>query len=192
MRAITFDIETANAFPTLSRSDYSRMEVSVVGIHDSDTGKLTSYVQEEFNQLWPILERADLLIGFNSDSFDIPILNRYYPGDLTKIASLDLLTEVYNVLGRRIRLQSLAEGTLGIGKSGNGLEAVEWWQQGEVEKVRAYCMDDVKITRQIFDYALKHGKLKYKDLGGPREFKIDTSAWTKHDGPAAITHTLPF
>lgn len=192
MRAVTFDIETANAFPTLSRSDYSRMEISVVGVHDSETGELTSYVREEFNQLWPIIERADLLIGFNSDSFDIPILNRYYPGDLTKIRSLDLLTEVYNALGRRIRLQSLAEATLGVGKSGNGLEAVEWWQQGEVEKVRKYCMDDVKITRQIYDYALKHGKLKYKDLGGAREFKIDTSAWSKFDGPSAITHTLPF
>lgn len=192
MRAVTFDIETANAFPTLSRGDYSRMEISVVGIHDSDTGKLTSYTKEEFSQLWPIIERADMLIGFNSDSFDIPILNRYYPGDLTKIRSLDLLTEVYNVLGRRIRLQSLAEGTLGIGKSGNGLEAVEWWQNGEYDKVRQYCMDDVKITRQIFDYAVKHGKLKYKDVGGAREFKIDTSAWTKGDGPAAITHTLPF
>lgn len=192
MRAITFDIETANAFPTLSRSDHSRMEVSVVGIHDSDTGKLTSYVQEEFNQLWPIIERADVLIGYNSDSFDIPILNRYYPGDLTKIRSLDLLSEIYAVLGRRLRLQSIAEATLGIGKSGNGLEAVTWWQQGEVEKVRAYCMDDVKITRDIYDYAIKHGKLKFKEPGGVREFKIDTSAWKESTGPAAITHTLPF
>ena len=192
MRAVTFDIETANAFPTLARGDYARMEISVVGVHDSETGQLTSYVKEEFSQLWPIIERADMLIGFNSDSFDIPILNRYYPGDLTKIRSLDLLTEVYKVLGRRVRLQSLAEATLGIGKSGNGLEAVEWWRQGEVEKVRNYCMDDVKITRQIFDYALKHGKLKYKDLGGPREFKIDTSSWTKVADQPSITHTLPF
>lgn len=192
MRAVTFDIETANAFPTLGRGDYARMEISVVGIHDSDTDELTSYTKEEFTQLWPILERADMLIGFNSDSFDIPILNRYYPGDLTKIKSLDLLTEVYNVLGRRVRLQSLAEATLGVGKSGNGLEAVAWWQNGEIEKVRNYCMDDVKITRQLYDHAIKHGKLKYKDLAGPREFKIDTSSWTKSEGPASITHTLPF
>jgi DEAD/DEAH box helicase domain-containing protein len=192
MRAITFDIETANAFATLGRSDHARMDVSVVGIHDSETGELTSYTKEEFPQLWPIIERADLLIGFNSDSFDIPILNRYYPGDLSKIKSLDLLVEVQNVLGRRLRLQSIAEATLGIGKSGNGLEAVTWWQNGEYDKVRQYCMDDVKITRQIFDYAMKHGKLKYKEPGGDREFKIDTSQWTKVDGPAAITHTLPF
>lgn len=192
MRAITFDIETANAFPTLARGDLSRMEISIVGIHDSETGELTSYSKEEFNQLWPIIERADMLIGFNSDTFDIPLLNRYYPGDLTQIKSLDLLSEVYNVLGRRIRLQSLAEGTLGIGKSGNGLEAVTWWQQGEYEKVRKYCLDDVKITRDIYDYALKHHKLKYKDVGGPREFKIDTSQWTIVPEGSAITHTLPF
>lgn len=192
MRAVTFDIETANAFPTLSRGDMSRMDISVVGIHDSETDELTSYTKEEFGKLWPIIERADVLIGFNSDFFDIPILNRYYPGDLTRIRSLDLLVEVQKMLGRRVRLQSLAEATLGVGKSGNGLEAVEWWQQGLVDKVRAYCLDDVKITRQIYDYALKHGKLKYKDLGGAREFKIDTSSWGLQQGPSAITHTLPF
>lgn len=192
MRAITFDIETANAFPTLARGDLSRMEVSVVAIHDSETGKLTSYTKEEFSLLWPIIERADMLIGFNSDTFDIPILNRYYPGDLTRIRSLDLLVEVHKVLGRRVRLQSLAEATLGVGKSGNGLEAVEWWQNGEVEKVRKYCMDDVKITRDIYDYAVKNGKLKYKDLGGSREFKIDTKGWTRAEAAGGMTHTLPF
>lgn len=192
MRAVTFDIETANAFPTLSRGDQSRMEISVVAVHDSETGELSSYTKEEFPQLWPIIERAEMLIGFNSDSFDIPILNRYYPGDLTKIPSLDLLSEVYNVLGRRIRLQSLAQATLGIGKSGNGLEAIEWWQKGEYEKVRQYCMDDVKITRALYDYALEHGKLKYQDINAAREFKIDTKQWTKSTGPASITHTLPF
>jgi DEAD/DEAH box helicase domain-containing protein len=192
MRAVTFDIETANAFPTLARGDFSRMEISIVGVHDSETGKLTSYAKEEFSELWPIIERADLLIGFNSDSFDIPLLNRYYPGDLTRIRSLDLLTEVYNVLGRRIRLQSLAEATLGESKSGSGLDAVTWWQQGEYDKVRQYCMDDVKITRQIYDYALKHGKLKYNEPGGVREFKIDTSHWKPTEGGSAITHTLPF
>jgi DEAD/DEAH box helicase domain-containing protein len=125
MRAITFDIETANAFPTLARGDLSRMDISIVGIHDSKTNELTSYTKEEFVHLWPIIESADVLIGFNSDTFDIPILNRYYPGDLTRIRSLDLLVEVQKMLGRRVRLQSLAEATLGVGKSGNGLEAVE-------------------------------------------------------------------
>lgn len=192
MRAITFDIETANAFPTLARNDLSRMEISIVGIHDSETDEYSSYSKEEFPKLWAILERADMLIGFNSDTFDIPILNRYYPGDLTKIKSLDLLVEFQKALGRRVRLQSLAEATLNKGKGGNGLQAVEWWTQGEYDKVRKYCIEDVRITRELYDYALANGSLKYKDLKTKREVKIDTRGWEEVPEAPAITHTLPF
>ncbi|MGK4455548.1 hypothetical protein, partial [Klebsiella pneumoniae] len=93
-----------NTLPALSRTDYSRLDISVVGIHDSETGEYSSYTQEEFPKLWPIIEQSQILVGFNSDSFDIPILNKYYPGDLTQLKSIDLLVEVQKVLGRRIRL----------------------------------------------------------------------------------------
>lgn len=192
MRAITFDIETANAFPSLARNDLSQMEISIVGIHDSETDEYTSYSKEEFPLLWPILERADMLIGFNSNTFDIPILNRYYPGDLTKIKSLDLLVEVYKTLGRRVRLQSLAEATLGKGKGGNGLQAVEWWAAGEYEKVRKYCIEDVRITRELYDYALANGSLKYKDINQKKEIRIDTRGWEEVAEAPPTTHTLGF
>jgi hypothetical protein len=192
MRVITFDIETSNTLPALARSDISRLDLSVIGIHDSETNEYTSYIQEELPQLWPVMERADMLVGFNSDTFDIPILNKYYAGDLTKIRSLDLLVEVQKGLGRRIRLQSLAEATLGRGKGGDGLKAVEWWAQGRVEEVRKYCIEDVRITRELFDYALKNGVLKYKDLRDIRDIKIDTSSWLKPAEAPSMTHTLPF
>lgn len=190
MRAITFDIETANTFPGLARADLGRLEMALVAIHDSETGEFSSYTVPELPALWPIIERADMLIGFNSDTFDIPILNRYYPGDLTKIRSLDLLSEVYKALGRRVRLQSLAEATLNRGKGGDGLKAVEWWQQGLVDKVREYCIEDVRITRQLYDYALANGSLKYKDLKEKREIKIDTSKWESPAEAPSMTHTL--
>lgn len=191
MRTIVFDIETANAFPTLARSDMERMELALVAIYDSETDSYSSYVKEELSNLWPILERTDLLIGYNSDTFDIPILNRYYPGDLTKIPSLDLLVEVQKSLGRRLRLGSIAEATLGRGKSGDGLKSVEWWKQGLVEKVREYCIEDVRLTKELYDYALLNKKLKYKDLRDIRDIKLDTRNWKKRGGPAALTHTLP-
>jgi DEAD/DEAH box helicase domain-containing protein len=190
MRAITFDIETANTFPAFAREEFHKLELALVGIHDSETGEFSSYVKEELPQLWPILERADALIGYNSDAFDIPLLNRYYPGDLTKIRSIDLMVEVQKVLGRRLRLQSLAEGTLSRGKKGDGLQSVEWWQKGLVEKVREYCIEDVRLTRELYDYALEHGSLKYKDLKDTREVKLDTSGWEKTGGAPALTHTL--
>lgn len=190
MRAITFDIETKMVGGLAGgRLDVNQMELTVVGVHDSATGEYSGYFMEDLPKLWPVMESADMLIGFNSDTFDIPLLNRYYPGDLTKIRSLDLLSEVYKALGRRIRLQSLAEATLGKGKSADGLKAMEWWEQGLYDKVRDYCLQDVRVTRGLYDYALEHGHLRYKDLNQKKEIKIDTSGWTEGaSGP--MTHTL--
>lgn len=111
MKRITFDIETIGDFG--SNGDFSNLEVTVVCAHNSETGELTSYYKEDLPKLWPLMESADILVGYNSDHFDIPILNKYYAGDLTKIKSVDLLKEIKNVLGRRLKLDNIAEATLG-------------------------------------------------------------------------------
>lgn len=191
MRAITFDIESISDSRVRGHIDVTEQELTVVGIHDSETGAYTAYTKEELPQLWPVIEGADLLIGFNSDTFDIPLLNRYYPGDLTRIRSLDLLSEVAAALGRRIRLQSLAEATLGKGKSGDGVKAQDWWREGKYDKVKAYCLEDVRLTRALYDYALTHGVLKYKDLREIRDIKLDTSSWLRAGAlTPALTHVL--
>lgn len=190
MRAITFDIETKMTAFTRGRLDVNTLEITVVGVHDSVTNEYSSYLVDELAKLWPVIESADMLIGFNSDSFDIPLLNRYYPGDLSKIRSLDILSEVYKALGRRIRLESLAQATLGRGKKGDGLKAGEWWEQGLFDKVREYCLEDVRLTRELYDYAIKHGHVKYKDLNKKREVQLDTSGWEADGENHILTHTL--
>ncbi len=194
MRKITFDIETRNMFQDVGSNDPVALDISVVCIHDSETNEYSSFLQEDFKKLWPILEKADMLITFNGDHFDIPLLNKYYPGDLTKIKSLDLMSEVKNSIGRRIKLNTIAEATLGIGKGGNGLDAIIWWKNGEIDKIIKYCIEDVKITKELYDYALAHGMLKYKDLGTVaqiREIKLNTANWeAKNEN--AMTFTLPF
>ncbi len=190
MRRITFDIETEGSFQ--SQGDFSNLEVTVVGIYDSDTKELTGFYKDELHKLWPILESADLIVGYNSDHFDIPILNKYYAGDLTKFKSVDLLKEIKAVLGRRLKLDGVADATLGKKKTGNGLDAVEWWKQGLKEKVMQYCLDDVAITDELYRYAMKHKKLKYKDFDSVRDIKLDTSAWESPSDSPSITHTLPF
>jgi len=177
MRVITFDIESISDSVVRGHIDVNEQELTVVAIHDSETGEYSSYFREDLPKLWPILEHADMLIGFNSDSFDIPLLNRYYPGNLLHVRSLDLLSEVQKVLGRRIRLQSLAEATLKRGKTGEGSKAGEWWKEGKKDEVAKYCVEDVRLTRDLYDYAIEHGILKYKDLRDIRDIKIDTSGW---------------
>ena len=84
MRKITFDLETRNIFEEVGSNESTSLDISVVCIHDSLTDEYTSYLQEDFPKLWPVLEQADMLITFNGDHFDIPLLNKYYSGDLSK------------------------------------------------------------------------------------------------------------
>ncbi len=191
MRKIVFDIETKNFFDTVPGNDSAKLDIALVAIYDSLTNTYSSYLEEELSKLWPILERADMLIGFNSDHFDIPLLNKYYPGDLTKIKSLDILKEIKESYGRRMRLDQLAEGTLGKNKSGGGSDAMDWWKAGEIEKVRSYCLNDVKLTKEIYEYALVNNKLIFKEGGALNEIKLDTSLWEKPSNHK-LTFSLPF
>src|SRR3989344_9006337 len=159
MRKIVFDIETKNFFHDIGSNDPAKLDIALVAIHDSENDSYSSYLESELGKLWPILERARMLICFNSEHFDIPLLNKYYPGDLTKIKNLDILKEIRNVYGRRMKLDQLAEGTLNKNKSGMGADAMNWWKSGDVERVRAYCIDDVKLTKELYDYALLNNKL---------------------------------
>lgn len=192
MRKIVLDIETQNTFRDVGKNDPTALDISLLVIYDYETDKFSSFLQEDFPKLWAILERADLLIGYNSDHFDIPLLNKYYPGDLTKIKSVDILAEIQKSVGRRVRLDDVASATLGVGKSASGLEAIEWWKNGEIEKIRQYCEQDVRVTKEVYDYAKKHNSLKFKDITGTREFPVDTSRWELQLKSASMNFTLPF
>ncbi len=191
MRVITFDIETYGDFGSGAKA-LDNMELTICCIHDSETDSYDSFLKEDLPRLWKIFESTDLLVGYNSDHFDIPILNKYYPGDLTKIRSLDLLKEISLSLGRRVRLDSIAEGTLGTKKIASGLEAMRWWKEGNITKLREYCLKDVEITKKVLDYALANKSLKFKELGIKKEVKIDTSKWMLQSAATPLTKTLGF
>lgn len=191
MRKVVFDIETKNIFQDVGSSDPTALDISLVGVYDSETEEYSSFLEEEFKDLWPIIERADQLIGFHSEHFDLPLLNKYYPGDLTKMNHLDLLKEIRKHYGRGMKLDQLAEGTLGKNKSGHGLEAIRWWKEGNIDKLREYCLDDVRITKELLDYALLNNKLFFKETGQIKEIKLDTSSWESL-GDNKLTFSLPF
>ncbi len=188
MRKITFDIETKNTFQDVGSNEATDLDISLLCIHDSETDEYDTFMHDDLDRLWPILEQADMLIGYNSDHFDIPLLNKYYHGDLTKIKSLDILKEIKNSTGRRFKLDSVAEATLGINKSGDGLDAIKWWNSGEIDKIKKYCLDDVRITKEVYEYAMKNKKLKYKDKITHKviEMDLNTDDWEKKEESGVV------
>lgn len=191
MRKVVFDIETRNIFDDVGKNDPALLDISIVGVYDYETDTYTSYAQEEFPALWALLERADALIGFNSDHFDIPLLNKYFPGELTALKSIDIMTSIKDALGRRLSLNNVAGATLGLKKSADGLQAYQWWKEGKVQEIRDYCLQDVKVTKDLYEHIIAHKKIKYRDGQDLKELALDTSEWDK-GGDHALTYSLGF
>ena len=177
MRKVVFDIETQNTFIDVGSNNPADLDISVVTAYDYGTDTYTTVDIKDLSPLWPIIEKADILIGFNSDHFDIPLLNKYSPQDLNHTKSLDILREIKNSYGRRMKLDQIAEGTLGVKKSGHGLQAIAWWNKGDIDKIKQYCEDDVRITKDIYDFAIKNKHLKFKEGGEIMQVNLDTSDW---------------
>jgi len=190
MRYVVFDLETQNIFQEVGSSDPTALDISVATVYDSGTDKFTTVTIDEIDQLWPIIEKADVLVGYNSNHFDIPLLNKYYPGDLSVIKSIDLLEEIRKSLGRRLHLDSVAQATVGAKKSADGLQAVRWWREGNIKDIKKYCEQDVNVTKKIFEYALEHGHVKFKDGARKRDIPLDTSSWLTVDSDIVMTHSM--
>ncbi len=174
---VVIDIETSNTFQDVGSRDTDDLKVSVVGVYTYNNNQFKTYTEEELPSLWAILEHADRIIGYNHRSFDMPVLNNYYSGDCTSFPLLDMMEQVADALGYRAKLDDLAEGTLHERKSGHGLDAVKWWHAGEKEKVKKYCLDDVRLTRDLYEYGKKNGTLIYaQKFGPPRALPVNFSA----------------
>lgn len=173
MRDIVFDIETEKSFDEVGgKENFHLLGVTVVGIYDYQTGEFRAYERDEMKELTELLKKADRLIGFNSNHFDLPVLAPYVDMNLYSIPHLDLMADVEIGAGFRIGLGNLATVSLGAAKSGSGLDAIRWWREGEKQKVKDYCLQDVKVTRDLFEYGKHHGKIFFEERKTGRRKEI--------------------
>lgn len=168
-KEVVLDIETRNTFQDVGAYNPSLLEVSLVGVYFYETDTYESFLKEDLPKLWPRLERADRIIGYNLIGFDYPCLQMLYTGDIMKLPTVDLLAEIDKRLGFRVKLDDVAQATLGVGKSGHGLMAVEYWRKGEIDKLREYCLQDVRVTKDVYEHALIYGDVSYNDRQGQKQ-----------------------
>lgn len=129
------------------------------------------YQESEMQELVQELTRADLVVGFNHISFDYGVLQSYTVFDLLEqTQNFDILVDVEQRLGHRLKLDSIASATLNVGKTADGIMALKWWAEykrnGDKErlmKIAEYCCYDVKVTKMVHEYGVAHGHIKYED-----------------------------
>jgi len=172
-------VETKKAFSQVDKGDLKKLEVSFVGlmVKDDQGEQYFGFWEHELGKLWPILEQAELIIGFNIKEFDFKVLAPYYSGDLAKLPVLDILEEFTKQAGHRISLNSLARASLATEKNGTGMQAIDLFAQGKLDQLKKYCLKDVKITYQIYQYIRKFGFIKFiNKWNNIKQVKIDFSS----------------
>lgn len=142
--------------------------VSVVGVYSYADDSFRCYEEKDFPALEEILRNTERIIGFNSKHFDVPVLQPHVRVPLSSIPHLDLITDVERHLGFRVSLDTLARVNLGTQKSGHGMEAIQWWREGNMEAIKKYCLDDVRITRDLYEYGKRHGTVIAETRNDPR------------------------
>ncbi len=168
-RTIVFDIETKREFAEVGGAQNRHLlGVSVIGCFDSADGEFRTFLEGEVLAFGKVLRAATLVVGFNSTHFDLPVLQPYLPFDTSKLPSLDLMVDLERVLGHRVSLDACAQATLGTGKTGDGVQAIRWFREGKIDEVKQYCLDDVRITRDLYEYGKANGQVFFVGKDGSK------------------------
>jgi len=174
-KVVVFDVETQRSFEEVGgRGQLHKLGVSAAVAYRYDNDEFLEVTEEDVGRLIDILLEADLVVGYNILGFDYEVLRPYTDRDLQRLPSVDLMRDLEARLGFRPKLDSVVVPTLGESKSADGLQALEWWRRGEVDKIMAYCRDDVRVTRDLYDYGKRNRCVLVARFGGtPRRVEVD-------------------
>ena len=174
-RVLYFDLETQKSAEDVDGwGNIHLMGLAVGVVWDSLEQKYFSYLENEASKLVEKLRTANLVVGFNVKKFDYGVLQPYADFDLHEITTFDMLEDIKMKLNHRLSLNHLAENTLNSKKSADGLISLQWYKEGKIDKIVEYCQQDVKVTRDLFEYGEKYDHIKYKTRSGvAKDLKVD-------------------
>lgn len=177
---LVIDLETKKAFAEVGgERNIAQLGISVAGVYSYNRDKFLALEEHELPELAAMLPECEHIIGFNINHFDIPVLQPYVPDvAFSKIAVTDIFEDAVKFLGHRVSLDAVAKATLGESKSGHGLEALQWFREGRVEEVKSYCLDDVRLTRDIYEYGKKHGHILFRSFADNKIHSVPV-AWNQ-------------
>jgi len=174
MNFVFFDLESQNLFQDVGgRENIEKLRVACAVTWSTKTNDFSVYWEKDIPALINELKSATKIIGFNLRGFDYQVLQPYAPETrFASLPTLDLLLDLQKILGFRISLDTIASVTLDAVKTADGVQAVEWFRNGELEKVAEYCKVDVDITRRVYEFGRDNGHIFYRSKLGSK-LKVD-------------------
>ncbi len=174
------DIETKNSFEDVGgKHNLKKLEISLIGVFSYLQNEYLSFEEKEFHIFEKEIKKVGAFIGFATNIFDLPIIEHNFPNSFPKSFSIDILEEIEKQRGHKISLNAMAKENIGIEKNGSGLEAINLYHQGKINQLKEYCLQDVKITKELYEFGLKNNYLVVPSYySQPVKINLD---WEKFD-----------
>jgi hypothetical protein len=171
MDIVYFDLETKRTANDVGGWDKKHEMGMSIGVTYSSRDQVYEiFPEDRAEALIKRLQRADLVVGYNVLRFDYEVLMGYTILDLREnLITLDLLADIEKIAGHRLKLEAVAQGTLGVGKTADGLDAIRWWREGRILDIAKYCCFDVKATRLFHEVGAQHKEIFYHDRSGRKQ-----------------------
>jgi|SRR6185437_12055388 len=171
MDTLVFDIETQNFFtdPGVGWDNFAALKISVVAVYSYLQDKYFVFEEHEMDKLAELFDTANRIVGFSMNRYDVPVLNHYFQRlgggvpSLWEKERVDLLEDIELVARGRVSLSRLSELNLGVKKDHHGSEAIGLYRDGKMDELKAYCINDVKLTKELYDLARKQNFLLIPD-----------------------------
>jgi len=148
--------------------DHANMGISVIGVYDFVEDRFRVFCKDNFAEFFTLCASRTTLISFNGVGFDNKVI-RCIAHDHAQLFGLgdsfvmqyDVLREIWLCMRLNpdkfywkthggVGLDAMCEANGLGGKTGNGALAPVHWQQGKIGSVIDYCLQDVKLTRDLF------------------------------------------
>ena len=201
MNALIYDIEIVNAIPERNGEpeadikycagwhDHAGMGISVLGAYDYAEDRYRVFCQDNLHEFAAAMEKAEVIVGFNNAAFDNAVIRAAWAPlvilpENWEAKTYDLLRETWIAAGLApafnfkthggYGLDAICKKNFGTKKSGNGALAPKMWQRGLIGGVFDYCLNDVRLTKQLFDKVLADGKIISPKDGAVLEIRKPT------------------
>jgi hypothetical protein len=187
---VVIDLETKHTFREFS--EHEKLGITVLALYDYKDKSQKIFTEKDIYDVFPILENCSYVVGYNINNFDLPVLQPYYHGNIKNFKTFDILDDIKRIIGRRLSLNDTIQATLDKKKTGHGLEAIDFYREGKWEELKKYCMADVMLTKELFDYGVINKKIFYLNENGKVDIRVDWEKYLEDAGLSEMPLTLPF
>jgi DNA polymerase elongation subunit (family B) len=148
-----------------------------IGAYEYETGEYHFLTYKDEDKIKELLQRHRVIITFNGDFYDIPILQRH-----GLWSSLHLSIDTRVILKKRgmfVGAKDISLSLNNVAKHFNleqhKMEDFDYsilnkddWSEEELVRIKEYTLQDIKVTKQLYDYLAKFFE-PFKEFLSPRD-----------------------